>query len=96
MVKPIKPNEVRSNISDIVIKAVNDCINFYWDTEQAKIPNRAIAKIIAENSALNERQVLESILEDDDKLRGIVSIYSRSGWVVSVEDFHLIFKESAK
>lgn len=83
--EPIKPEDIKIQLSDKAIEIVNQFIQNNWNGEFSSFRINEIKKALEEKSP-----------EDSHKINNIIPLYTNYGWIVEIESAfyeYLFFKK---
>ena len=80
--EPIRPKEIKVNLSEKTIEIVNTLITNNWDGYSSLIDRRELNNIISEKAP-----------EDKGKVSNIIYLYSKFGWDIERDYPYLCFKK---
>ena len=79
-VKPIKPEELRFDLSDETIEIINSAIRDKWDGDESRLLYNDLSQKIKDIS-----------LKDACRIDNIIPIYRNFGWDVFTENFNSVY-----
>ena len=83
MIKPITPDEIKHEIPDFIIEAVNTLIKKKWDGKEAIINQNDILAIVSSNDGYDDKPSRRTIFENN--WLDFEDLYREVGWKVEYD-----------
>lgn len=80
--EPIRPEEIKINLSEKTIEIVNTLITNNWDGYSSFVDRKELNKILS-----------EKVPEDKDKVNNIIYLYLKFGWDIERDYPYLRFRK---
>lgn len=83
MIKPITPDEIKHEIPDFIIEAVNTLLKKKWDGKKAIIEQNDILAIVSNNDEDSDKPSRQTIFENN--WLDFEDLYRKVGWKVEYD-----------